>query len=43
VAEQEKYQSKKNEKSCRQKGFYEWPNYDILVHENPNIYDDGIK
>lgn len=40
-AGQEKYQSK-NENHADRKASYEMAKlYDILVHENPNIYDDG--
>jgi hypothetical protein len=40
-AGQEKYQSK-NENHADRKASYEMARlYDILVHENPNIYDDG--
>lgn len=40
-AGQEKYQSK-NENQADRKASYEMAKlYDILVHENPNIYDDG--
>jgi hypothetical protein len=40
-AGQEKYQSK-NENHADRKASYEMAKlYDILVHENPNVYDDG--
>jgi hypothetical protein len=40
-AGQEKYQSK-NENHADRKASYEMAKlYDVLVHENPNIYDDG--